>query len=105
MAVKENQYVAWVFDPEPTSHLYPRNALTQGRQEVLFKYFLCCLFLRLLGCINSWVVIVEVFQINCDIPQELVVLREHRNDGNFESDALQTATSFHDDSPFRSEYW
>ncbi len=105
ISVEEYQNAAWALDSKLTLQSHPRNTLTQGPHEVFLKYFLRRLFLRLLGCINTWVFIVALFQISSDIDQELVIFSEHRDDGNFESDALQTITSAHDDSPFLSEYW
>src|SRR6266404_3856828 len=88
IAVEEHQFVVQIFGPEPTSQSYPRNVLTYGPQIVLLKDFLGRLFPRLLGCINTWVFRLAVFQIIFDISQELVVFHEHGNDRNFKSDAL-----------------
>src|SRR6266404_2337785 len=93
IAVEEHLYFAQAFDPERTSQPHPRNALTYGPQVVLFEYFICRLFYRRLGYINAWVFDVLVFQIIFDVSQELVVFREHGNDGNFKSDVLQTVAS------------
>jgi len=72
---------------------------------VFLKCFLCRLFLSFFGYINTWVFVVAIFQINYNISQELVIFREHGNDRNFKSVALQVVTSVHDHSPFLSDHW
>jgi len=105
ISVEEHQNAAWALDSKFTLQSHPRNTLTQGPHEVVFKYLLRHLLLRLFGCIDTCVFIVALFQISSDIDQELVIFSEDRDDGNFKSDALQTVTSVHDDSPFLSEHW
>ena len=78
ISAQGRQLTLLVFDSEPTFQAHKSNIIAKGMQVVLLKLFLRH-YRRIPLRVRTWV----IEQMHCDIVHELVIFREHYNDGDF----------------------